>query len=1456
MNYLISQISYNNNAIVFSSDVDIKELYLNDKILNLSRINDKSYKLDFTDLTLDDFEFGRFQIFAKVGTELVRLRSFDFEKILEADRYFNVDGTSGAFVYLTINGYLNFAYLSGSSYLRVIERSYANFNYESHDIMIDNFSIDNNIATLSEIPKFNEVLVASQKNEKMYSVPFTRVDGITKIDFSVLLDSDIDRYFIFLRIADKNIRIRYSEILKHDVEQRYFELKKGYSVLTPNLESTQKFLYFSVNGRLAFLKSKQSKFKWYNYTDSVGVESFNFDLFSNNLSVHMVSDLSEGSYFLEMRDDQHVFTINPINKSSKEITFDLSNIVVNDKIKYLISLKFVNRNQEIFNSLVKVSHQKYKQLATKDYTIDVSLEKELLFLTFNDRQFFYTKKNMILSNAKFINEHQILISPESFVFQVIPQIVAQSRTSKKVTLLSAEQVGQNYLVDIDAINEHAQNEIFDIYVVIDNKKYTFKNLDALTIPVKKRYQEIEINDFRLSVYSTLGGTLALRKDEIDQENRQLYKYRTDDLVVNEIKSNDNYLAINLPDKVVSVTEVSILPRKGTNFLDILDFEFDNENNDLNIFNINTLVESQTKQLFNYFADYLLTWIDDKGTVHTSYLKALNFDSIAKPLRKFKPYRPEQENNISVQNYLNGAHNLSVQIKNLYYAENYDNLPIDNNIVLYETRDGKSFVDSPLYIFKYLLSHEQYKDLRHIVVLDDLDGQAAKYNKKKYGDKLILVERDTEQYAKYLLTAKYLINNSTFPSYFLKRDEQIYVNTWHGTPLKLMGMEMPYPANASQNVLRNLLMTDYVVAQNDRMYDMYTKSYRMNGIYSGRITKFGYPRMDSLINDKVYDSEELLEFGIKINKKLPTILYAPTHNGQNQSNPGDGVLHVVDDLVRLRSYFAQDYNVLIKVHPFVYDLVKDNEWLKGALIPDYLDTNYVLKFADILITDFSSIFVDFLGKNKRIIFFVPNFEQYVEERGVYDSVDNWPGEVINNLSELRESLKHNEEEYYVDKRQKSIDYYLKFDDGKATQKLVETVFDKIVYENVFIVKNNKKNILIYPGGMATNGITSVALNLTSKINHDEYNVFIIMNSANINEEDQFNNYLSLDEKIVPIFIFGRNIFDVETNIVDYEYQTFGIPKSESILATKLYGREVKRILPNVNINTAIDFSGYSYYFARYILGANADNRLIYMHNDLYSDARRSINGEFPHYHNLSVLFTAYKYFDKFVNVSKASEVVNRDKLQGFVDVSRMTTVDNPLAIESIIERSNEQIDWDGVKTIDGKKIEFINPNFTTYITAARLSPEKNQLNLVKAFAEFSKKNPENRLFILGDGPLRQDLQKIIKDTKSESNIFMMGRISNPMPYIKNSDVFVLPSLYEGQPMSMMEAMTLEVKYILSSNIPQSVELLENGKLGYITNGTTSEDILIGLRNVVNQEYTKFDPYAHNQKAMNLFYEKVK
>ncbi|MDQ7862174.1 glycosyltransferase [Peribacillus frigoritolerans] len=90
---------------------------------------------------------------------------------------------------------------------------------------------------------------------------------------------------------------------------------------------------------------------------------------------------------------------------------------------------------------------------------------------------------------------------------------------------------------------------------------------------------------------------------------------------------------------------------------------------------------------------------------------------------------------------------------------------------------------------------------------------------------------------------------------------------------------------------------------------------------------------------------------------------------------------------------------------------------------------------------------------------------------------------------------------------------------------------------------------------------------------------------------------------------------------------------------------------------------------------------------------------------------------------------------------------------------------------------------------------------------------SKLYILGQGPLKEDLQAIIDELDLNHSIHLLGQLENPFSFMEKCDCFVLSSHYEGQPMVLLEAMTLGMK-IMATDIVANRTVLENGKYGLL------------------------------------------
>ncbi len=332
-------------------------------------------------------------------------------------------------------------------------------------------------------------------------------------------------------------------------------------------------------------------------------------------------------------------------------------------------------------------------------------------------------------------------------------------------------------------------------------------------------------------------------------------------------------------------------------------------------------------------------------------------------------------------------------------------PILENYVFYEAFAGLGILDHPRAIFKALLDDPTFEDFTHVWSIDDLE--LADFNVEEFSslENVIIVLRGSDDYYRYLATCKYLIANTTFGYFFEKRKGQVYVNTWHGVPTKVMGYEHSVErVENARGPARHFLSADYLLSANRFMTNvMYRRAYKMDGLFEGKLLEIGSPRCDTLVYpDREAVLEKLEQLGIETDKKI--ILYAPTWKG----NLYDQLSYDVDEFKALVQKFTasinrKEYRIYLRVHYFLYRILAQDPELREILIPFTVDTNELLSVVDVLISDYSSIFFDYLLMDKPIIFYVPDLDQYESGRGLYVPTDVLPGLVTSNKREACAAL---------------------------------------------------------------------------------------------------------------------------------------------------------------------------------------------------------------------------------------------------------------------------------------------------------------------------------------------------------------------------------------------------------------------------------------------------------------------
>ncbi len=796
-----------------------------------------------------------------------------------------------------------------------------------------------------------------------------------------------------------------------------------------------------------------------------------------------------------------------------------------------------------------------------------------------------------------------------------------------------------------------------------------------------------------------------------------------------------------------------------------------------------------------------------------------------------------------------------------YAQLYHSTSIKPHQILYQVRDGKSITDSPYAIFLGLNAHETFSNYQHIWVVDHPDTLVFYQEKFKVFQNVSFVIKESNEYLKALTESKFLINNATFPAYFTKKPQQIYINTWHGTPLKHMGFDVKNNLKGSQNTMKNFLASDYMISPNAHTTNIFKHAFKLDGLYSGEILEIGYPRIDLTINTTANEAREYLAEHLNL-KKNPIILYCPTWRGKNVNDPENSLLNVFEEIKLLNQKLP--HQVLVKVHPFVYSKAKEMPELKPYLVPDFLDTNQLMPAVDLMITDYSSIFFDFLVTDKPIVFYVPDLDKYQNERGVYIDLCALPGPVADNIQDVI-TLVSNESYKDADVQEKYAKFkhnFVNYENGSVTERLIESVFlNQQDTSSKNASHHQKEKILLYPGGMKHNGITTSVINLLANINYDKYDVTVFTN--NTNNVEQLNNLQSLNDNVRIVLRRGPMIATFKELYQNEFVRQRGIYKSfeKRLYPKALFEREFRKIFGDSQFDYAIDYSGYAMFWSNLVLASGAKKKYILLHSDIKSDMERTVKGKRPHYQNLKGVISLYPYFDKLVSVSEATKKLNQSNFGGLKLKNRHIASRNTINIEKInqlVDDDSDLFEKNGTPVLPTltehgmEAIEFSQDDFKI-VSVGRLSPEKGFDLLIKAVAELAPKYPQLKLYILGDGPLKGTLKSLVEQLGIQNHVYFLGQRRNPFFIVKRADVFALTSHYEGQSMVILEALTVGT-HVLASDIIANRYVLENEKYGMLVEKNEA-NIAKGLEqfiNGTNKDYAKFDAVAYNEETIQEFY----
>ena len=385
-------------------------------------------------------------------------------------------------------------------------------------------------------------------------------------------------------------------------------------------------------------------------------------------------------------------------------------------------------------------------------------------------------------------------------------------------------------------------------------------------------------------------------------------------------------------------------------------------------------------------------------------------------------------------------------KYLFFSITKMKTKVDDKTVIFAAYGGKAYACSPKAIYEYMVKEDKYKDYKYIWAFKDYE----KYKFLEANNNTTVVKYNSKKYNKYLAQAKYWVFNFKIPEHIYPKKEQVFLQCWHGTPLKRLGYDLVHFDNALNTVkgMKKRYKIEsgkfsYFLSPSKTATEKFVSAWNLKEFgKEDIIIEEGYPRNDFLYNFTEDDVKAVKEkLGIQdCNKKI--ILYAPTYRG-NQHEAGVGYVYKEEvDFERLQKELQDRFIILFRPHYFVAN-VFDFEKYKGFVynVADVDDINYLYIISDMLITDYSSVFFDYANLKRPIIFHMYDLEHYRDEsNGFYFDVDkDLPGKITKNDEDLIREINRLDDSFMFDEKYKAFNKIFNYlDDGKASARVTKII----------------------------------------------------------------------------------------------------------------------------------------------------------------------------------------------------------------------------------------------------------------------------------------------------------------------------------------------------------------------------------------------------------------------------------
>lgn len=373
------------------------------------------------------------------------------------------------------------------------------------------------------------------------------------------------------------------------------------------------------------------------------------------------------------------------------------------------------------------------------------------------------------------------------------------------------------------------------------------------------------------------------------------------------------------------------------------------------------------------------------------------------------------------------------------------LPLSKDVVVFESNVGRNYSGNARAIYEYMIQQGMDGKYRLVWSVEDTSTNIP--------GRVIKVRRTRMKYLYYMAIARVWVSDSRMPKWLVKREGNTYIQTWHGTPLKKLALDMDVMSMGGStdvqkyhdNFVANTRTWDYLISQNAFSTEVFRRCFA----FDKDMLEIGYPRNDVLFHSNTPQEKEALKkkLGLPLNKKI--ILYAPTWRDDQYYQKS--IYKFVSDMDygQMQNRLGDEYAMIVKFHYLVKDHIDWSQY--GDFIYEFNEHQDIAELylvSDILITDYSSVMFDYSLLKRPMFFFAYDLENYKNNlRGFYfDFLATAPGPIVETTEELIDSIVNYDAEEWKEKYDAFSKRYNHADDGGASEKVCRLIEEKLAQSN--------------------------------------------------------------------------------------------------------------------------------------------------------------------------------------------------------------------------------------------------------------------------------------------------------------------------------------------------------------------------------------------------------------------------